>query len=357
MGADRRPPRGRGPRAGHLREGPRPSAVRARRPATSPTCCAPWPTSTQPLPPAPAAPRRGPALEDAGGRLTAAPEDAYAVRELFATIAGLEHDRRAALVAVDVVGLSYAEAAALLDVKEATLTTRLHRARRAVADALSAEEAVRPMTHETDEIGARIRAAAESVSAPARAARAPRPRARAPRQGPDARQLAAVGATLAVIATIGRLLGAGRRRPSSSVAAAALHAPERAAPARPGLPARLPRRRRPHRHRRRPRRRDRHLPARRRRRPLHDRRRRPARPARRPRRARPAARPRARPRRRRQPRRLARVRQDVRARLARREPRRARRRAAQPPCLSRRAGRPRRRPSSRRRPRRATRCP
>lgn len=71
------------------------------------------------------------------------PEDAYAVRELFDAIAALEADRRAALVAVDVVGLSYTEAAALLDVKEATLTTRLHRARRTVADALTSEPAVR----------------------------------------------------------------------------------------------------------------------------------------------------------------------------------------------------------------------
>ncbi len=66
------------------------------------------------------------------------PDDAYEVRELFAAIAGLEHDRRVALVAVDVVGLSYAEAAAMLGVKEATLTTRLHRARRSVAELLNA---------------------------------------------------------------------------------------------------------------------------------------------------------------------------------------------------------------------------
>ena len=67
------------------------------------------------------------------------PDDAYEVREIFAAIATLDPDRRAALVAVDVVGLSYAEAAAMLDVKEGTLTTRLHRARRSVAALLSAE--------------------------------------------------------------------------------------------------------------------------------------------------------------------------------------------------------------------------
>jgi RNA polymerase sigma-70 factor (ECF subfamily) len=71
----------------------------------------------------------------------AGPADHYEVTELFATIAALPDDARAAVVAVDVVGLSYAEAAAMLDVKEATLTTRLHRARRRVAELLDPEEA------------------------------------------------------------------------------------------------------------------------------------------------------------------------------------------------------------------------
>ncbi len=64
------------------------------------------------------------------------PDAHYEVTELFATIAGLPEDFRAAVVAVDVAGLSYAEAAAALDVKEATLTTRLHRARKRVAEIL-----------------------------------------------------------------------------------------------------------------------------------------------------------------------------------------------------------------------------
>ena len=61
------------------------------------------------------------------------PDEALEVREVFALIAGLPDAFRDALVAVDVVGLSYAEAAALLGVKEATITSRLHRARTAVA--------------------------------------------------------------------------------------------------------------------------------------------------------------------------------------------------------------------------------
>ena len=69
------------------------------------------------------------------------PEDAYMVTELFAAIAGLPDEQRGAVIAVDVAGLSYGEASALLDVKEGTLTTRLHRARRRVAELLDPEEA------------------------------------------------------------------------------------------------------------------------------------------------------------------------------------------------------------------------
>jgi RNA polymerase sigma-70 factor (ECF subfamily) len=60
-------------------------------------------------------------------------------RELYATIAALPDGFRDALVAVDVVGLSYREAARALRVREPTLTTRLHRARQRVARAMSEE--------------------------------------------------------------------------------------------------------------------------------------------------------------------------------------------------------------------------
>jgi RNA polymerase sigma-70 factor (ECF subfamily) len=63
------------------------------------------------------------------------------VGELFAVIAALPPESCEAIVAVDVAGLSYREAAVALRVKEATLTTRLHRARRRVARALSSETA------------------------------------------------------------------------------------------------------------------------------------------------------------------------------------------------------------------------
>ena len=59
--------------------------------------------------------------------------------ELYEAIAELPGDFRDALVAIDLVGLSYREAARALRVREATVTTRLHRARKRVADRLAQE--------------------------------------------------------------------------------------------------------------------------------------------------------------------------------------------------------------------------
>ena len=84
-------------------------------------------------------PVTGAVLEDvvaADPRPTSRPERAIEVQELYATIARLPEDFRLALVAVDVLGLSYREAARALRVREATITTRLFRARRQVARAL-----------------------------------------------------------------------------------------------------------------------------------------------------------------------------------------------------------------------------
>jgi RNA polymerase sigma-70 factor, ECF subfamily len=61
------------------------------------------------------------------------PERALEMAEVYARIAALPEDRRLALVAVDVLGLSYREAARALRVREATITTRLFRARKQVA--------------------------------------------------------------------------------------------------------------------------------------------------------------------------------------------------------------------------------
>lgn len=78
-------------------------------------------------------------LEPADVRATARPDAAVEVREVYTAIAALAPDFRDALVAVDLVGLSYAEAGELLSVKEATITSRLYRARAQVAAALRAE--------------------------------------------------------------------------------------------------------------------------------------------------------------------------------------------------------------------------
>lgn len=72
-------------------------------------------------------------IEHADPRSGARPEDAVEVRAVFACIAALPEDFRDALVAVDVAGLSYREAAKLLGTREATITSRLYRARCRVA--------------------------------------------------------------------------------------------------------------------------------------------------------------------------------------------------------------------------------
>jgi RNA polymerase sigma-70 factor (ECF subfamily) len=59
-------------------------------------------------------------------------EQALEAQELYAAIAELPEDFRLALVAVDILGLSYAQAGRALGAPEATITTRLHRARRRV---------------------------------------------------------------------------------------------------------------------------------------------------------------------------------------------------------------------------------
>jgi RNA polymerase sigma-70 factor (ECF subfamily) len=70
----------------------------------------------------------------------AGPEAAFEQRELLATIAALPPDFRDALIAVDLVGLSYGEAGRLLGVREATITTRLYRARQRVAHTVTGKD-------------------------------------------------------------------------------------------------------------------------------------------------------------------------------------------------------------------------
>ena len=67
----------------------------------------------------------------------AEPPAAAEAREVFAAIAALPANFRDALVAIDVAGLSYREAATALRVREATIATRVFRARSQVAKSLS----------------------------------------------------------------------------------------------------------------------------------------------------------------------------------------------------------------------------
>jgi RNA polymerase sigma-70 factor (ECF subfamily) len=66
-------------------------------------------------------------------RGTLQPERAAEMKEIFAAIGRLPEDFRLALVAVDIMGLSYQEAATALGAREATVTTRLYRARQRIA--------------------------------------------------------------------------------------------------------------------------------------------------------------------------------------------------------------------------------
>lgn len=68
------------------------------------------------------------------------PEARIDSAELYAAISALPDDFRDALIAIDVVGLSYREAARALRVREATITTRLHRARQRVGRWIAAQE-------------------------------------------------------------------------------------------------------------------------------------------------------------------------------------------------------------------------
>ena len=68
-----------------------------------------------------------------GTRESDDPADAAEKRRVFAAIAELPEEFRDALIAVDIAGLSYPEAARAFGVPEGTLTSRLFRARDRVA--------------------------------------------------------------------------------------------------------------------------------------------------------------------------------------------------------------------------------
>jgi RNA polymerase sigma-70 factor, ECF subfamily len=78
------------------------------------------------------------------------PEQAIEMQEIYATIAELPEDFRMALVAIDILGLSYREAARALRVREATITTRLFRARKQVAARLADEPEPAPRDRDAE---------------------------------------------------------------------------------------------------------------------------------------------------------------------------------------------------------------
>jgi RNA polymerase sigma-70 factor (ECF subfamily) len=65
-------------------------------------------------------------------RGTAQPDRALEVREIYEAIAALPDEFRDVLVAVDVAGLSYREAADALGTREGTVMSRLYRARQRI---------------------------------------------------------------------------------------------------------------------------------------------------------------------------------------------------------------------------------
>jgi RNA polymerase sigma-70 factor, ECF subfamily len=75
----------------------------------------------------------------AGARADDDPAQAAELREVHVAIAELPEEFRDALVAVDIAGLTYPEAARALRVPEGTLTSRLSRARARVARRLGGE--------------------------------------------------------------------------------------------------------------------------------------------------------------------------------------------------------------------------
>lgn len=72
-------------------------------------------------------------------RAAARPESRAEVSELYGVIAELPPEFRDAVMAIDVVGMTYRQAARALRVREATITTRLHRGRQRIARRLAAD--------------------------------------------------------------------------------------------------------------------------------------------------------------------------------------------------------------------------
>ena len=85
-------------------------------------------------------PQSAPLIDElAAGAASDDPAQAAELHEVHAAISALPEEFRDALVAVDIAGLSYVEAARALGVPQGTLTSRLFRARDRVARRLEGE--------------------------------------------------------------------------------------------------------------------------------------------------------------------------------------------------------------------------
>jgi RNA polymerase sigma-70 factor (ECF subfamily) len=73
-------------------------------------------------------------------RMAARPHEAVEARRVYGAIAELRHEYRDVLVAVDLAGLTYREAAQALGLPEGTVMSRLYRARRQITRALDANQ-------------------------------------------------------------------------------------------------------------------------------------------------------------------------------------------------------------------------
>jgi RNA polymerase sigma-70 factor (ECF subfamily) len=109
------------------------------------------------------------------------PERAAETHMVYAAIAELSDNSRDALTAIDVAGLSYREAARALGVHEATITSRLSRARKQVAQHLGHGDAATPYAG---------KAAERSLRAARLNGRARRASGAAPRSGDLSRKIA-----------------------------------------------------------------------------------------------------------------------------------------------------------------------
>jgi RNA polymerase sigma-70 factor, ECF subfamily len=86
-----------------------------------------------------------PHLDHFEARASLQPENAAEDRLVYAAVAALPDEFKEVVVAVDVLGLSYAEAGRTLRLREGTVTSRLYRGRRRVATQLREGAAVEPL--------------------------------------------------------------------------------------------------------------------------------------------------------------------------------------------------------------------